>query len=160
MNTPKPDYLGEAEIIDAGEFARLIREHRGLTLYVIVRSSSLQRDVPGVLGCVSVKLSAKQALAELNSGSLDGFAWQYARNYGPHVDTTPACELLQLRRVLPRLPAKIAEYERLAAGYTHPEQARCAETYRGFADRARRQLAEVEARLATLSAPAAAASAA
>jgi|GEM_PF-3719748 len=154
MNTIAPEYIGDAEVIDAGEFARLIRKNRGLKVYLhaCTPDYASHRSVPGVLGCMSFKLSVKKALADLADGSLDAFSWQFTANIGPHLDHAAAPELLQLRRALPRLRAKIEDYERLAASYTHPDAASYARRCHDYAATTRRQLAEVQDRLAALNA--------
>lgn len=96
-------------ILDAAEFARLIRKHRRVGVHI--------RDYDGH-GVAYIYVPAKQILQALERGSLDGLVWS-ADVDGVDVTGCPVPEPIRLRRAIPRLRAQLATEraycERLAA---------------------------------------------
>ncbi|ACB76678.1 hypothetical protein [Opitutus terrae] len=99
----------ERTIIDRAEFARLIRKHRGIVVYVFP-SNRDSRVLRNLNSCFSLRVSAKQALEKLEGGSLDAFTWSLSK-YGLEVETDVAPLWLQRRRRRERVVEEIASHE-------------------------------------------------
>ena len=155
-DTFNPD-TAERTIIDRAEFARLIRKHRGLGVFVTISDYCADKVVRGCQpGHFGVTVPAKQAIEKLESGDFDAFVWE-ANEYGAHVVTYSAAPAwLQITRRRELRSARIESHiARLARPVVVGDSwdARMRESAETYLAKDRAEVARWDAELAAIRAP-------